>query len=210
MNRNNQGGMDDDLMNGTDEIANLFVNSHLPSDMTEPDSELEAPVFTVDLDEIDGEAKERAKIITEKLAGYFFNPIYLESHPYIPQRVANEMENIRRLLKMLTINEHAQDTLIRSIAYNPGKGAIYSSLTSLQSTMLSIQSQLDDKTTKLENIFKEMQDNTALTFADKEKEKLDDGSLVAKGARDFIKQIEERMLLNKKKKEDNVEQNVEL
>ena len=43
---------------------------------------------------------------------------------------------------------------------------------------------------QLENIFKEMQENCDKTFQEKDKEESEDGSLVVRGSRDFIKQIE--------------------
>ena len=101
-----------------------------------------------------------------------------------------EIDNIRRLLKMLSVNEKAQDTLILSITGNSAKGTLYSSLTSLQNSMLQMQAQLNQLTANLENIFKEMQENCDKTFQEKDKEESEDGSMVVRGSRDFIKQIE--------------------
>jgi hypothetical protein len=102
------------------------------------------------------------------------------------------MDNIRRLLKMLSINEKAQDNLIANISFNAGKGALYSSLTSLQNSMLSIQTQLNNLTESIENIFREMQAECEKSFAEKEK---DNESEVpaTRGSRDFIKQLQERL-----------------
>ena len=91
---------------------------------------------------------------------------------------------------MLAVNEKAQDTLILSITGNSAKGTLYSSLTSLQNSMLQMQAQLNQLTANLENIFKEMQENCDKTFQEKDKEQGEDGTYTVRGSRDFIKQIE--------------------
>ena len=56
--------------------------------------------------------------------------------------------------------------------------------------MLNIQSQLNNLTSSLENIFREMQDNCEKTFAEKDKENNEDGSMIVRGSREFIKNID--------------------
>lgn len=179
-------------MDSKDELSELFVSSKFPTDMNNPDEELQTPMFSVDVEDLENEAKNKAREITEKLAGYFFNPKYIKEHPYVPQKIAQEMDNIRRLLKMLSINEQAQDVLIKSIAFMPGKN-IYNNLSQLQNTTLSIQKQLDEKTESLEEIFQKMQENCTETFEDKEKEQSDTGELVSRGSREFIALINKKM-----------------
>ena len=130
-------------------------------------------------------------MIVERLSAYYFDDKYIKDHPYIPNKIAQEVDNIRRLLKMLAVNEKAQDTLITSIVISSTKGTLYGSLTSLQNSMLSMQSQLNQLTANLENIFKEMQENCEQTFEEKDKEiSNEDGSIYVKGSKPFIKQIE--------------------
>lgn len=152
------------------------------------DEALETPVFVIDIDEINSEAQTVATEITERLSNYYFDEKYIEKHPYVPNKIKQEVDNIRRLLKMLSVNEKAQDALITNITANAGKGALYASLTSLQNSMLNIQTQLNKLTESLENIFKEMQDECEKTFEEKEKE-TEDGSQVVRGSRDFIRRI---------------------
>ena len=103
------------------------------------------------------------------------------------------MNNIRRLLKMLSINEKAQDALIQSITINAGKGSLYMSLTSLQNSMLNIQKQLNDMTAAIEEIFRSMQEESEKNFAEKEKEADTDGSMIVRGSREFIKELSARL-----------------
>lgn len=150
------------------------------------------PIANIDLGEVDTEAREEAEEITERLSGYYFDQKYINTHPYVPVKIKCEMKNIRRLLKMLAINEIAQDSLIKNISFNAGKGSLYSSLTSLQNSTLAIQSQLNTLTQSLEDIFRKMQDECDKTWADKEKEEKNDGTMVVRGSREFIKMLTEQ------------------
>lgn len=182
----------------------IFLRSEAP-DLDDTDASLESPILVIDLNDVDNKTKDRAKNIIDKLAAYYFDQKYIDNHPYITSKITQEIDNIRRLLKMLTINEKAQDTLISSITMNSGRGTLYTSLTSLQNSMLSMQSQLNQLTANLENIFKEMQDNCDKTFQEKEKEESEDGSMVVRGSRDFIKQITGSLLSETPSQQNNTE-----
>lgn len=176
-----------------DDILNaMFLHSEAPT-LNDTDEALDTPILVIDLDEVNTKAANQARIITERLSNYYFDQKYIDNHPYIPSKIAQEMDNIRRLIKMLAVNEKAQDTLITNITRSAGKGSLYQSLTSLQNSMLQMQNQLNSLTSGLENIFKEMQDNCELTFEQKDKEQSEDGSIIVRGSKDFIKQMENMM-----------------
>ena len=158
----------------------------------ESDEQLEAPLI-IDLDEVNKEAQNMARLITERLSGYYFDEDVIKSHPYIPTKIMTEMNNIRRLLKMLSINEKAQDALIQSITINAGKGSLYMSLTSLQNSMLNIQKQLNDMTATIEEIFRSMQEESEKNFNEKDKESDSDGSMIVRGSKEFIKELSARL-----------------
>ena len=176
-----------------DAINDLFINTPNDFDTEDVSDIMTTPTLIIDLDEVNGEALRQAKIITERLSNYYFDEKYIEQHPYIPSKIAQEMDSVRRLLKMLSVNEKAQDALIANITMNAGKGALYSSLTSLQNSTLNIQSQLNTTITNIENIFREMQAECEKTFADKDKEISEDGSTTVRGSREFIKKLQEQM-----------------
>jgi hypothetical protein len=171
-----------------DFLDNLFTKTD-NVDFDNPDDVLETPGLVINLDEVNNASIARSTDIIEHLSGYYFDERYIKEHPYIKNKITQEMDNIRRLLKMLTINEKAQDTLIQSITCNFGKSALYSALTSLQSSTLSIQQQLDKSVSSIEEIFRKMQDECKQTFDSKEKEMLDDGSVVTMGSRNFLKEL---------------------
>lgn len=180
-----------------DENTNLddLFNDTGALETDNPDDVIDSSLLTIDLDEVNNEAKKMASLITERLSNYYFDETYIKNHPYIPTKIMTALDNVRRLLKMLSINESAQDALIKNISYNAGKGSLYSSLTSLQNSMLNIQSQLNDLTSSLENIFREMQAECDKTFQEKDHEE-DGGMQAIRGSRDFIKQIQERLYGN--------------
>lgn len=173
-------------------IDDIFIKTD-SIDFDNPDDVLETPGLVINLDEVNNASIARSTDIIEHLSGYYFDARYIREHPYIKNKISQEMDNIRRLLKMLTINEKAQDTLIQSITCNFGKSALYSALTSLQSSTLSIQTQLDKSVSNIEEIFRKMQDECKETFDSKEKEALDDGSIVSRGSRDFLKELQAKI-----------------
>ena len=190
-----------------EEKDSLFDNLFAVSDLEECDSAdkvLDTPVLNIDLESINSEAQNQAKIITERLSNYYFDQKYIDNHPYIPSKIMQEMDNIRRLLKMLAINEKAQDVLIQSISMNMGKGTLYQNLTSMQNAMISTQNQLNNLTAQLEDIFKEMQAECDKTFAEKPKDApSEDGTMTVRGSKEFIEALNAQ--LYKKKDEQSNE-----
>ena len=151
------------------------------------------PLVTIDLDAVNVDAEHRSELITDSLSNYYFDEKYIKDHPYIPTKIMQEMDNVRRLYKMLMVNEKAQDALIKAISLNAGKGTLYLSLTSMQKSTLLIQKQLNDMVAGLETIFQRMQDEADKLYSEKEKEEAEDGSLTIRGAREFIKTIQAQM-----------------
>ena len=117
----------DDLMNEDDDL-----------DIIRDGEDIEAleQLITIDLDAVDADASHRSEIITDSLSNYYFDEKYIKDHPYIPTKIMQEMDNVRRLYKMLLVNEKAQDALIKAISLNASKGTLYLSLTSMQKSIL--------------------------------------------------------------------------
>ena len=182
--------IDYDIDNDARDVLQDFIDNS-PEGL-ESDEQLEAPLI-IDLDKVNKEAQNMARLITERLSGYYFDEDVIKSHPYIPTKIMTEMNNIRRLLKMLSINEKAQDALIQSITINTGKGSLYMSLTSLQNSMLNIQKQLNDMTSAIEEIFRSMQEESEKNFVEKDKEQDQNGSMIVRGSREFIKELNARL-----------------
>lgn len=177
------------MIQDTDNIDLLLdEDSLIPVDS--PDVADIEPIVSIDLDEVDLSAQDRANVITERLSNYYFDEKYIKEHPYIPTKIMMEMDNIRRLLKMLMVNEKAQDALIKAIALSPGKGTLFISLTAMQKGTLLIQKQLNDLVSEIEQIFQRMQDEAEKQWSEKEKDEDDDGTITVRGSREFIKQLQ--------------------
>lgn len=148
------------------------------------------PLVSIDIDKVSNTALDKANAITERLSNYYFDDRYIKEHPYIPTKIMLEMDNIRRLLKMLMVNEQAQDALIRAIALSPSKSTLYISFTSMQKGTLLIQKQLYDVVSGLEQVFQRMQDDADKQWSEKDKETAADGTITVRGSREFIKQLQ--------------------
>ena len=172
------------------EILDLYNDSIKNIIADDADQELDMPTININMEEIDVESQRMSKLITERLSDYYFSKEYIDEHPYIPTKIMLVMNNIRRLLKMLSVNEKAQDSLILGVSYNIGKGSLYGSLTALQNAMLNIQTQLNNLVKELEDIFSKMQDECDKTFKEKDLEKQSDGTIIVRGARELIQEIE--------------------
>jgi len=188
--------MNTTLEEDRDALNNLFLETDAPT--LDDTSDLLAPTLIIDIDAINKEAADTASFITERLANYYFDQQYIDNHPYVAPKISSEMDNIRRLRKMLKVNELAQDSLLQSISVNASKGALYSALTSLQQATLNIQRQLDDLVNELEDIFRKMQDECKTTFSEKDKDVAEDGSMYVRGSRDFIKELTQKLYGEKK------------
>lgn len=193
-------------------IDDLYKNADYPI-LDDVSEELTGSTLLLNLEDINETAKNEAVEITERLSNYYFDQKYLDDHPYIENKIKQEIDNIRRLLKMLSINETAQDALVKNITMNAAKASLYTSLTSLQDTTLKIQSQLNKLTNEVENIFREMQDNCDKTFEEKEKEVDNNiGYDVVRGSKEFIQSLINKGYTTQKtqEKEDNQSKQLEL
>lgn len=183
----------------TKEDIDDLLNESDPVIVDDTDEELEMPKLDLDMQKVEEESAFQAKTIVERLSNFYFDKKYLDEHPYIPNKIYTEMQNVRRLLKMLTINEKAQDSIIMAIALSMSKSTLYQSLTSLQNSTLSIQKQLDEVVSRLEDIFRVMQEECEKSFEEKDKEEDGSGRIVIKGSREFIEEMTARMYNRKAK-----------
>ena len=193
----------DELMNEDDDV--IIRDS-------EEEAGIDKPIISIDLNEVNAKSMSMAQLITERLSNYYFDEKYIKEHPYIPTKIMMEMDSIRRLMKMLLVNETAQDALISAIAISAGKGTLYISLTSLQKSILLIEKQLNSRIENTEQIFQKMQAEAERQFAEAEKDENGnaDGTLTIRGSREFIKELNKRMygnqtiVISTKEEEDEV------
>lgn len=147
-------------------------------------------VVDIPLDIIDVESKNEANsiiqyLVNDKGAGLF------EAHPDLKKYIDIEMEGLRTLIKMKRSNEAIHDVLIGAIGSNARNASLYRALTGMQSTILSIQKQMDDKVDNIKKLIKNYQMELELEFDDEDEESGDEqtDTMITRGTRDFIKQM---------------------
>jgi hypothetical protein len=126
-----------DLGFNINEIDDLF---HADNDVIDG-----MEVVNIPIEDIGVEAEGKAKTLIEDLTRFYYDEEFLKQNPNFRKRVDNDMESLRMLLKMRAADEVTHDVLIKAIAGNSGNASLYRALTTVQSTILSI-------TTKIENI----------------------------------------------------------
>ena len=70
----------DNLFNKTDDI-----------ELDNVDDVLETPGLVIDLDEVNNSALSRSTDIIEHLSGYYFDERYVKEHPYIKNKITQEV-----------------------------------------------------------------------------------------------------------------------
>ena len=92
MNYEGKNGTPDDK--NTDILNNLFLETPTPK-LDDSDEVLETPILVIDLDALDKQTYEKAKTIAERLAYYFLDEEYIQTHQYVKSKITQEVHNIR-------------------------------------------------------------------------------------------------------------------
>ena len=111
-------------------------------------------VVNIDIEGISSEAENKAKVLIEDLAKFYYDEEFLKSNPNFRRRVDNDMESLRMLLKMRAADEVTHDVLIKAIAANSGNASLYGSLTRVQATILQITTKIENIVNNLTNMIK--------------------------------------------------------
>ena len=159
-------------------------------------------VYEIDIDNIGGDANTLAASNVQNLLRLYNNKEFTDEHPDFKRRIDTEIESLRMLYKMKKINEVVHDHLIISITKHPGNASLYKALDSIQGRMLSVDGKIRDQIANFNKIITSYQ--MELNFAqdndlggDSSTAELDDGSVMSRGNKAFIEQMQEK--LNKKK-----------
>ena len=166
-------------------------------------------VVNIDIEGISNEAENKAKVLIEDLAKFYYDEEFLKSNPNFRRRVDNDMESLRMLLKMRAADEVTHDVLIKAIAANSGNASLYGSLTRVQATILQITTKIENIVNNLTNMIKGYQlelnfkyENEMNREDDGEIESIEDVSNTHRGSKAFIEQMKK---LEEAQKEEEVE-----
>lgn len=151
---------------------------------------VEQSITMINTDQIALSSKKQSEELIEGLASYYIDEEYLKEHPYIYKKVLLHMDLLRRCIKMINVNEEAQNTILQNIAISPGKTQLYQSLSTLQNTANQLQKQLEKHVTDLEGEFKRIDEETGRTFGSREKEEVR-GINIARGTKEFLMKLKE-------------------
>ena len=117
----------------------------------------EGIVEDINIIEIEEEAKNASFALCRNLREVYFDEEFMRKNPRFKERLDVELESLRVLVKMRKSDEIAHDLCLRSIGMNTNNASLYKALSGIQSSMLSIQRQMDDTVKNINNLLKNVQ-----------------------------------------------------
>ena len=126
------------------EIEDLFVDP-------------EGIVEDINIEDIEEQAKSASFALCRNLREVYFDEEFMRKNPRFKERLDVELESLRVLVKMRKSDEIAHDLCLRSIGMNTNNASLYKALSGIQSSMLSIQRQMDDTVKNINNLLKNVQ-----------------------------------------------------
>ena len=117
----------------------------------------EGIVEDINIADIEEEAKSASFALCKNLREVYFDEEFMKKNPRFKERLDVELESLRVLVKMRKSDEIAHDLCLRSIGINTNNASLYKALSGIQSSMLSIQRQMDDTVKNINNLLKNVQ-----------------------------------------------------
>ena len=117
----------------------------------------EGIVEDINITEIEDQAKSASFALCRNLREVYFDEEFMKNNPRFKERLDVELESLRVLVKMRKSDEIAHDLCLRSIGMNTNNASLYKALSGIQSSMLSIQRQMDDTVKNINNLLKNVQ-----------------------------------------------------
>lgn len=117
----------------------------------------EGIVEDINIADIEDQAKSASFALCRNLREVYFDEEFMKNNPRFKERLDVELESLRVLVKMRKSDEIAHDLCLRSIGMNTNNASLYKALSGIQSSMLSIQRQMDDTVKNINNLLKNVQ-----------------------------------------------------
>lgn len=117
----------------------------------------EGIVEDINIADIEDHAKSASFALCRNLREVYFDEEFMKNNPRFKERLDVELESLRVLVKMRKSDEIAHDLCLRSIGMNTNNASLYKALSGIQSSMLSIQRQMDDTVKNINNLLKNVQ-----------------------------------------------------
>lgn len=163
-------------------------------DFKEQVDNIDEIVEAIDIEQINDEAVAMAMAMVKNLSTIYYNEQFMEENPRLKKRIDAELENLRILFKMRKSDEHTHDILLNAITNNPNNASMYRSLSQIQSTLLSIQKQVDETINNITNVLKgyQMEINFARENDNQMTMPTNNDSSIHRGSKSFIEQMKEK------------------
>lgn len=108
-----------------------------------PDIDDMENVFSLNIDDINASSCQTASNKINNLLRLYNDKEFTDNNPEFKKRVDTEIDNLRRLYKLVETNETIHDNLAKTISQNPNNASLYTALARLQSNMIDIQRQIN-------------------------------------------------------------------
>lgn len=156
----------------------------------------EGIVEDINVSEIEEQANNASFAMCKNLREVYFDEDFMKNNPRLKERLDVELESLRVLIKMRKSDEIAHDLCLRSIGMNTNNASLYKALAGIQSSMLSIQRQMDmtvkNINTLLKNIQLELNFDTSQPTQESQQEIKNDPN-TTRGSKKFIEQMKEEL-----------------
>lgn len=170
------------LLNTAAEEGNLAVD---PENIAEE----------IDMDEINSESEKIAIEMVSNLSKIYFNEDFMEENPGLKKRIESFIESMRILIKMRKSSERTHDILVKAIPSQPTNASLYRSQAQIESSLLSIQKQMDETVASMTNFLRGYQLELNFKSEDENKETDTTPSVekdIHRGSKSFIQQMREK------------------
>ena len=156
----------------------------------------EGIVEDINVSEIEEQANNASFAMCKNLREVYFDEEFMKNNPRLKERLDVELESLRVLIKMRKSDEIAHDLCLRSIGMNTNNASLYKALAGIQSSMLSIQRQMDLTVKNINILLKNIQLELNFDAGQPAQEALQEiiyDPNTTRGSKKFIEQMKEEL-----------------
>lgn len=146
-------------------------------------------VYEIDLENIDLDAGLLATGKINNLLRLYNDKDFVEQNPEFKKRIDNEIDTLRRLIKLAKTNEVIHDNLAKAISHNPNNASLYMALARLQSNIMSIQTQINTTMNDFTKLCKSYQTEMNFERPVDETPKSTENGTISRGRKAFIETL---------------------
>lgn len=151
-------------------------------------------VYEIDLENIDLDAGILATGKINNLLRLYNDKDFVEQNPEFKKRIDNEIDTLRRLIKLAKTNEVIHDNLAKAISHNPNNASLYMALARLQSNIMSIQTQINTTMNDFTKLCKSYQTEMNFDRPVDEATKSTDNGTISRGRKAFIETLKNEIV----------------